>query len=71
MKNMRKVLAVILALTIVLSVSVSFTASAATYTDVQNDATYSEGVKILSALSILTGYTDGTFKPEGNNERCR
>ncbi len=65
MKNLSKVLAVVLALVMALSM-VSFAA----YTDVAEDANYTEAVTVLSSLDMLKGYEDGTFKPEGEITRA-
>lgn len=59
MKNLTKVLAVVLALAMAFSM-VSFAA----FTDVAADASYGEAVSVLSALEILKGYEDGTFGGE-------
>ena len=65
MKNLSKVLAVVLAFAMALSM-VSFAA----YTDVAEDANYSEAVAVLSALDILEGYEDGSFKPDATITRA-
>lgn len=65
MKNLTKVLAVVLALTMALSM-VSFAA----FTDVTADASYAEAVSILSSLDILKGYEDGSFKPDATITRA-
>lgn len=63
---MKKVLALVLALTMVLG---SFgTVFAASYSDVEG--TYEDAISRLSTLGILTGYNDGTFKPENNITRA-
>lgn len=64
MKNFSKVIALVLALVMTFGLA----ASAATYSDVTNDAPYAEAVEILSALKILEGFpaADGKeaeFKP--------
>lgn len=60
MKNFRKVLALIL----VVATLFSFAAmtSAKEYTDADK-ISYDEAVDVLSAIGILNGYDDGTFKP--------
>ena len=65
MKNLSKVLAVVLALAMALSM-VSFAA----YTDVEAGADCEEAVTVLSALEILKGYEDGSFKPEATITRA-
>ena len=59
MKNLAKVLSVVLALAMALSM-VSFAA----FSDVAADAKYGEAVSILSSLGVIIGYEDGTFKPD-------
>lgn len=57
MRNLTKVLAMVLAFTMMVSVA----AFAATYTDVASDANYAEAVSVLSDLGLVKGYEDGTF----------
>ncbi|MDP4118353.1 MAG: S-layer homology domain-containing protein [Bacillota bacterium] len=57
MRNLTKVLALVLALTMIVSVA----GFAKTYTDVKSDASYSEAVSVLSDLGLVKGYEDGTF----------
>lgn len=57
---MKKVLSLVLVIAMVLS-SMSF-AFAAKFDDVTND--YEEAVDTLAALGVITGYEDGTFRPE-------
>ncbi len=64
MKNLKKVLALVVALTMVLG-TVAF---AFTDVDVENDA-YT-AVQTLSSLEILNGYEDGTFGPEKDITRA-
>ncbi len=63
----KKVLSLVLALVMVLG-SFSFV-SAAKYDDVTGTE-YAEAVNRLSLLEILTGYPDGTFKPENTITRA-
>ena len=65
MKNLKKVLALVVALTMVLG-----TVGFAAYTDVAEDAGEYTAVSTLSSLSILTGYEDGSFKPDGDITRA-
>ena len=63
----KKVLALVLALVMVLG-SFSFV-SAADYSDVEGTE-YEEAVARLSLLGVLTGYPDGSFKPENTITRA-
>lgn len=65
MKNLSKVLAVVLAFAMALSM-VSFAA----YSDIEAGADCEEAVTVLSALGVLSGYEDGTFKPEATITRA-
>lgn len=58
---MKKVLSLVLVIAMVLS-SMSF-AFAGTFTDVA-DTNYAEAIETLTALGVVTGYEDGSFKPE-------
>lgn len=60
MKNLTRILALVLVFTMM----VSSAAFAAKFTDVAEDSTYAEAVEVLSALGIINGYEDGTFKPD-------
>ena len=60
MKNLTRILALVLVFTMM----VSSAAFAAKFTDVAEDSTYAEAVEVLSALGILNGYEDGSFKPD-------
>ena len=57
---MKKVLSLVLVIAMVLS-SFSF-AFAAKFEDVEGD--YEEAVNVLSALGVIDGYEDGTYRPE-------
>ena len=65
MKNLKKVLALVVALTMVLG-----TVAFASFTDVTAEADSFTAVQTLSSLEILNGYEDGTFKPEGDITRA-
>ncbi len=45
-------------------------ASAATFTDIENDASTLEAVTVLNKLGVINGYDDGTFKPTNNVTRA-
>ncbi len=66
MLNLKKVIASICVLAMVLS-TVAF---GATYTDVAEDSAYYEAVETLNKLGIVTGYEDGTYKPEDGVTRA-
>lgn len=59
---MKKVLSLVLVLAMVLS-SMSF-AFAGTFTDVATDNDYEDAINALVGLGVVTGYEDGTFRPE-------
>ena len=54
MKNLKKVLALVLAVVMILGTIA--TASAVTYTDVKATDNYAEAIDILSNLKILDGF---------------
>ncbi|MCI6806826.1 MAG: S-layer homology domain-containing protein [Clostridiales bacterium] len=65
MKNLKKVLALVLA--VVMIMSVVTVASAKTYKDVDSTNTYADAIDALSSLKILDGFKDGdsySFKAE-------
>ena len=66
MKNLKKVLALVLA--IVMIMSVVTVASAKDYTDVKATDDYADAIDALSSLNILDGFKDGdsySFKADG------
>lgn len=67
MKNFRKVLALVLVVATLFSF-VAMTASAKEYTD-GDKVSYTEAVDVLSAIGILEGYPDGSFKPSNTIKR--
>ena len=69
MKNFRKVLALVLVVATLFSfVAMASAKTLEDYSDA-NEVKFEEAVDVLSALGIINGYTDGTFKPESNIER--
>lgn len=68
MKNLKKVLALVLVVAMMASFAVS--ASAASFTD-QDEIVYDNAVDLLSALDVVNGFTDGSYMPEGNVTRAQ
>lgn len=68
-KNLKKVISAVVALALSVS-SVVALAATPSFTDVADTANYAEAVNTLAALGIVTGYGDGTFKPEDNITRA-
>lgn len=66
MKNLNKVLAMLVVFMMVLT-SVAF---AATFTDVAETSSYNTAIKVGTDLNLLKGYEDGTFQPEGEITRA-
>lgn len=66
MKNLKKVLAVVLAFAMIIGTNVF----AASFPDLDKTANYAEAVSVLADLGILTGYSDGTIQPEGDITRA-
>lgn len=69
MRNARRVLGIALAVMMILS-TFAMAVSAATFTDVEENASYSDAISTLSAFGIIRGYEDGTFKPNQNVTRA-
>ena len=72
MKNLKKVLALVLA--VVMIMSVVTVASAKTYTDVKGTDNYADAIDALSSLNILDGFKDGdnySFKADGTFTRAQ
>ena len=68
MKNLKKVLALVLACVMVFG---TITMAAGTgYPDVADDAAYAEAVKTLSALNIIKGDENGNFNPDATITRA-
>lgn len=68
MRNLKKVLALVVAVAMI--ASMGLVASAASYSDVASNASYADAVNLLSNLGIITGYDDGTFKPDNTVTRA-
>ena len=62
MKNLKKVLALVTVVAMMLTCVPAVLAG--TYSDVPDNASYAEAVEMLSALGIFQGYEDGTFQPD-------
>ena len=67
MKNLKKVLA--LGLSAAMALSMFVTGAGAAFTD-QADIKQTEAVDMLSALGVIQGNPDGSFKPEGTVTRA-
>lgn len=66
MLNLKKVIALVC----VFALALTTVAFGATYSDVAEDSAYYEAVETLNKLDIITGYEDGTFKPEDSVTRA-
>lgn len=68
MTNLKKTIAVVLAFAMIFSMGMISTFA---YSDVEASTTVGEAVGILSNLGILTGFEDGTFKPDETVTRAQ
>ena len=64
---MKKFLSLVLALVMTMSL-VTISAGAKDFDD-NGDIDYKEAVDVISALGIVDGYSDGSFKPHSNITR--
>ena len=62
MRNLKKILALVLAL--VMSMSLVTIANAADFTD-NDDISYEEAADVMNAIGVIEGYEDGSFDPNG------
>ena len=67
MRNLKKVLSLVLCMAMMLSIMV--VGAGAAFKD-QSKIVNEEAVDMCSALNIINGYTDGSFKPEGTITRA-
>ena len=67
---MKKFLSLVLAVIMTMSL-VTISASAAEYKDFtdKDEIQYEEAVAVLNRLGIITGYSEGDFRPEGELTR--
>ena len=66
---MKKLLAMVLALVMTLSLAVSANAAFKDADKVSADD-YAEAVAVLNGMGVFKGYEDGSFQPEGNITRA-
>ena len=65
---MKKLLAMVLALVMTLSLAVSANAAFKDDTKISDD--YAEAVAVLNGMGVFKGYEDGSFQPKGNITRA-
>lgn len=70
MKNLSKVLALVLVVAMLFSFAISANATLSYSDNASINPNYQEAVDLLSALDVLNGYKDGTFKPTGSITRA-
>lgn len=68
-KNMKKIMAVLTSF-VVLASMLCQTVTFAAFSDVDDANPYKKAITTLSKLSVIDGYTDGTFKPDGQITRA-
>ena len=66
MRNLKKILALVMAL--VMSMSLITIANASDFTD-SDDITYEEAADVMNAIGIIEGFEDGSFDPDGTLTR--
>ena len=66
MRNLKKILALVMALA--MSLSLVTIANAADFTD-NDDISYEEAADVMSAIGVIEGFEDGSFDPDGTLTR--
>ena len=66
MRNLKKILALVMAL--VMSLSLVTIANASDFTDA-DDITYEEAADVMSTIGVIEGFEDGSFDPDGTLTR--
>ena len=66
MRNLKKILALVMAL--VMSLSLVTIANASDFTD-SDEITYEEAADVMNAIGIIEGFEDGSFDPDGTLTR--
>ena len=66
MRNLKKILALVMAL--VMSLSLVTIANAADFTD-NDDISYEEAADVMSTIGVIEGFEDGSFDPDGTLTR--
>ena len=69
MRNLKKILALVLAL--VMSLSLMATAGAAQFPDVDDSNPYKTAIDVLDELKVFQGFEDGSFKPTDKLNRAQ
>ena len=67
MSNLKKVLAMVLAVAMLLSMGI--TAGASAFSDVKDTDDYARAINLLASLQVLKGYEDGTYNAAGTYTR--
>ena len=68
MKNLKKVLALVLVVAMMMGFAT--VAGAADFTDAA-DVSHDEAVEVMTMINVINGYPDGSFRPEGNVTRAQ
>ena len=70
MRNLKKVLSLVLCVAMMLSVMVMST-GAASFTDQDEfSENYAEAAEVLTGMGVINGYEDGSFQPKDNITRA-